>query len=120
MEPAGDATMVAGINSANPTACTSLPMLGCDTPLNDVSALDAIPSTMKDGLTVADLCPCGTCGNFFFVTFKFKFLAHLFYRMYPQFFVVFFYFLQRMVLVSFFNKKLSQCPLKFILTSFVF
>ena len=81
MEPAGDATMVAGINNVNPTACAQLPFLGCDLPLNNVTQLDTIPSNMKEGLTVADLCPCGTCGNFFFVTFKFKFLAHLFCRM---------------------------------------
>ena len=96
--------MVAGINSANPTACNMLPMLGCDTPLNDVTQLDSIPSNMKEGLTVADLCPCGTCGNFFFVKCKFKFSAHLFCRIY----ITTFPFLKRKVLVRLFNEKLSH------------
>ena len=53
--------MVAGINNVNPTACSLLPLLGCTTPLSEVAQLDPFPAEYKDGQTVADLCPCGTC-----------------------------------------------------------
>ena len=65
VEPAGDATLVGILNTNSPTACAQLPFLGCNTPLNNVTQLDGIPSMYKDGLTVGDLCPCGTCGNVF-------------------------------------------------------
>ena len=55
--------MVDGINSKNPTACNLLPMLGCTTPLTSVTQLDDVPAEYKEGKTVADLCPCGTCSS---------------------------------------------------------
>ena len=53
--------MIAG---ANANACDQLPLLGCTASLDGISQLDAIPSNLKDGLTVADICPCSCAGNF--------------------------------------------------------
>ena len=61
-EPAGTVgTMIAGVN---PNACDQLPLLGCTASLDGISQLDAIPSNLKNGLTVADICPCSCAGNF--------------------------------------------------------
>ena len=59
--------MVAGINSKNPSACNLLPGLGCTTLLTSVPQLNEVPKDFKEGLTVADLCPCGICGNVSFL-----------------------------------------------------
>ena len=52
--------MIAGVNA---NACDQLPLLGCTAALDGISQLDGIPSNMKAGLTVADICPCGTCAG---------------------------------------------------------
>ena len=59
-EPSGTVgTMIAEVN---PDACVAL-SANCAAALDSISALNAIPSNMKDGLTVADICPCSCAGN---------------------------------------------------------
>jgi len=53
--------MIAGVDA---NACDQLPLLGCTFSLDDISQLVAVPSNMKDGLVVADICPCSCAGKF--------------------------------------------------------
>ena len=59
-EPSGAVgNMIAGYDA---TACVAL-SVACTSTLDSISQLDPIPSNMKDGLTVADICPCSCAGN---------------------------------------------------------
>ena len=51
--------MIAAVNA---DACILL-SAACTSTLDSISQLDALPSNFKDGLTVADICPCSCAGN---------------------------------------------------------
>ena len=59
-EPSGAVgNMIAGYDA---NACVALSAT-CTATLNSIAQLNPLPSSMKDGLTVADICPCSCAGT---------------------------------------------------------